>query len=76
MLFDPDRYYRLSQIINSPKSGEAGRIPVCETTWYKGIRQGRYPKGVRISENVVAWRGRDLNEVGGLNTGGEAGEGT
>ncbi|NLJ41875.1 MAG: AlpA family phage regulatory protein, partial [Clostridiales bacterium] len=31
-------------------------IPVSKTTWYNGVRSGRFPKGIRLSQNIVVWR--------------------
>lgn len=35
-------------------------IPVSKTTWWAGIKAGRYPAGVKISSRVTAWRIKDL----------------
>lgn len=49
-------FVRLSQILGNPKATPPlpAIIPVSKTTWFKGVREGRYPKpskkfGVRIS---------------------------
>jgi prophage regulatory protein len=35
-------------------------IPVCKSTWWKGIETGIYPKPVKIGVRSVAWRRRDI----------------
>jgi predicted DNA-binding transcriptional regulator AlpA len=35
-------------------------IPVSKTTWWAGIKAGRYPAGVKISSRVTAWRAEDV----------------
>ena len=30
-------------------------IPVSKTAWWEGIRQGRYPKGVKLAARTTAW---------------------
>ena len=37
-----------------------GLIPVGKSTWWAGIREGRYPAPVRISRHRVAWRAGDI----------------
>ncbi len=52
-----------------PKEGLA-RLPevleamgICKTTWYAGIKTGRYPKQVRPSAGTVAWRVEEIREL-------------
>ena len=37
-----------------------GPIPVSKSTWWAGIKAGRYPKPVKLSERVTAWRVEDI----------------
>lgn len=38
-------------------------IPVSKTTWYNGVRSGRLPKGIRLSQNIVVWRVEDIKNL-------------
>ena len=38
-------------------------IPVSKTTWWEGIKSGRYPKGIKLSERVTAWRAEDIRAL-------------
>jgi prophage regulatory protein len=38
-------------------------IPVCPSTWWKGIKKGIYPAPVKLSENVTAWRVEDIRAL-------------
>lgn len=38
-------------------------IPVSKTTWYNGVRSGRFPKSMRLSENIVVWRVEDIKNL-------------
>jgi len=60
-----DRMYRQSQILGNPKANPAidPIIPVSPSTWWKGIKAGRFPKGIKIAPRVTAWRGSDLRRV-------------
>lgn len=42
-------YLRLSQIIPSI-------IPVSKSTWWAGVKTGRYPRPVKLSMRCTAWR--------------------
>lgn len=35
-------------------------FPVSEATWHRGIKEGRYPKGVKLGPRVTAWRVADI----------------
>lgn len=35
-------------------------IPVGKTTWYNGIKSGIYPKPIRISKRLTAWKALDI----------------
>lgn len=30
-------------------------IPVGRTTWWNGVREGRYPPGIKLSPRTTAW---------------------
>jgi len=48
-------------------------IPICKSTFYAGIKQGRYPAPVKLSERTSAWRVEDIrNLIERHNKGGEA----
>jgi prophage regulatory protein len=31
-------------------------VPVSSATWWRGIKSGKFPKPVKLSERVTAWR--------------------
>jgi len=39
------------------------RIPVSKTAWWQGIKDGRYPQGIKLSVRTTAWRNCDLDEL-------------
>jgi len=43
--------------------GPTGIIPVSRSTWYAGIKDGRYPKPVRIGQRISAWRVDDIRAL-------------
>ena len=50
-------YLRLPNIIGDPKAEPPipAIIPISKSSWYSGVRAGRYPKPVKISPRCVAW---------------------
>jgi predicted DNA-binding transcriptional regulator AlpA len=38
-------------------------FPVGRSTWWAGVKSGRYPKPVKIGERCTAWRVEDLREL-------------
>lgn len=44
-------------------------IPVCKSTWWAGVKSGRYPQPYKLSPRVTVWRSEDIsaliNSLGG-----------
>jgi prophage regulatory protein len=38
-------------------------VPVSKSTWWAGVRTGRFPKSVKLSERITAWRAEDIHEL-------------
>lgn len=49
---------RLSSIL-APK----GPIPVGKSTWWDGVRSGRFPQPVKLGPRVTAWRTEDIRAL-------------
>lgn len=62
-------FLRLPQIIGRPANKERGipaipgLIPVARSTWWDGIKAGRYPKPVKIGARCTAWRVEDIRAL-------------
>ena len=37
-----------------------GPIPVSKSTWWAGVKDGRFPKPVKLSLRITAWRVEDI----------------
>jgi len=50
-------YVRLPQILGNPKADPPtpAIIPVSKSTWWAGVKSGRYPKPVKLSTRCTAW---------------------
>lgn len=56
-------YLRLPQIIGNPKAKPPipAVIPVSKSTWWAGVKSGRYPQPVRtLGRRITAWRVEDI----------------
>ena len=51
---------RLPSIIGDKEKKIPPLIPVCRSTWFAGIKSGRFPQPVKLSERVVAWRAEEV----------------
>ncbi len=38
-------------------------VPVSESTWWEGIRQGIYPSGRKLSSRTTGWRRSDIGKL-------------
>ncbi len=45
-------FLRLAQILEL--------IPVGRSTWWAGVRDGKFPKPLKLSEGVTCWRVEDI----------------
>lgn len=35
-------------------------IPVSKTTWWNGVKSGRFPKSVKLGPGITVWRAEDI----------------
>jgi prophage regulatory protein len=38
-------------------------FPVSKSTWWAGVKEGRFPKPVKLSEKISAWKVEDIKEL-------------
>lgn len=48
-------YLRLSQVLHY--------IPVSRSTWWAGMKTGRFPQGYKLGPNTTAWRAEDIRQL-------------
>lgn len=51
-------FVRLSTIL-APR----GPIPVSRSTWWAGVKSGRYPKPIKLGPRITAWRAEDIRKL-------------
>jgi predicted DNA-binding transcriptional regulator AlpA len=54
-LLNETGFLRLSQVLQF--------IPVGKTTWWSGVKTGRFPKPVKLGGRVTAWRVEDIKTL-------------
>jgi predicted DNA-binding transcriptional regulator AlpA len=54
-------FLRLNQIIGNKDAPAI--IPVSRSTWLTGVREGRFPKPVKLSKRTTAWRVSDIRAL-------------
>jgi prophage regulatory protein len=58
-------YVRLPQIIGDPNETPPtpAIIPVAKSTWWQGVKDGRFPKPVKLGPKTTAWRVEDIRSL-------------
>ncbi len=54
----PSGFVRLSSIL-APQ----GPIPVGRSTWWAGIKTGRFPRPVKLGPRTTAWKVEDIRKL-------------
>lgn len=40
-----------------------GPIPASKSTWWAGVKTGRFPKPVKLGPRITAWRAEDIDKL-------------
>lgn len=48
-------YVRLADIL-----APAGPLPISKSTWWAGVKEGRYPAAVKLGRRITAWKVEDI----------------
>ncbi|KTD59295.1 helix-turn-helix transcriptional regulator [Legionella shakespearei] len=38
-------------------------IPISKSTWWAGVKEGYFPKPIKLSPRVTAWRVEDIKQL-------------
>ena len=51
-------FLRLNQIVGDPEAVPPipALVPVSKSSWWAGVKSGRYPKSVKLGPRTTAWR--------------------
>ncbi|EFI50088.1 AlpA family phage regulatory protein [Afipia sp. 1NLS2] len=56
--YSNDRLLRLSAVL-----APAGPIPVSKSTWWAGVKSGRFPKPIKLGPRITAWRSEEIQAL-------------
>ncbi len=56
--FSETGFLRLNSIL-APN----GPIPVSKSTWWEGVKVGRFPKPIKLGPRTTAWRKEDIQAL-------------
>jgi prophage regulatory protein len=58
----PTGYLRLAQILGNPKSTPPipPLIPIGKSSWWEGVKTGRFPKPIKLGPRITVWRVEDI----------------
>ena len=56
--FPETGFVRLSQIL-----APAGPIPVAKSTWWQGVKDGRFPKPQKLGPRTTVWKVEDIRAL-------------
>jgi prophage regulatory protein len=61
----PTGYLRLPQIVGDAKAQPPipAIIPVSKSTWWAGVKAGRFPAPVKLGPRITAWRVEDIRTL-------------
>jgi prophage regulatory protein len=38
-------------------------FPIGKSTWWQGVKDGKYPKPVKLSDRITAWKVEDIKSL-------------
>ncbi len=58
-------FVRLNQIVGDPKADPPipAVIPVGRSTWWAGVKSGRYPKSIKLGPRTTVWKVEDIKRL-------------
>jgi len=57
------KFLRIDSIVGNKKKGIVGILPISKSTWWAGVKSGRYPKPVKISTRCTAWLAEEVDAM-------------
>ena len=56
-------FLRLKDIVGDRKDRIPAIIPVSRSTWLAGVKTGRFPQSIKLSERITVWRVEDIKAL-------------
>ena len=39
------------------------RMPISRAAWWLGVKEGRYPAGIKLSPRITVWKSSDIDRL-------------
>ena len=58
-------FLRLTQIVGNPKADPPipAIIPISKSSWWSGVRSGKYPKSIKLGPKTTVWHVDDIRDL-------------
>jgi len=53
-----DSFLRLNQIVGTKTT--PGIIPISKSSWWAGVKEGRFPQPIKLGKRTTVWRMSDI----------------
>jgi prophage regulatory protein len=50
-----DKLLRVSDVLS--------KVPVGRASWWKGVKEGRFPAGIKLGARTTCWRASDIDKL-------------
>ncbi|MEN6630768.1 MAG: AlpA family phage regulatory protein [Sulfuricella sp.] len=60
---DPKAIERARFKLRKPRSATRGLFPFSRSTWLNGVREGKFPKPVKLGPRTTVWRVEDIRAL-------------
>ncbi len=54
---------RLKDIIGDKKEGKAPLIPIGKSSWWSGVKSGKFPQPIKLGSRTTCWRESDIDAL-------------
>lgn len=58
-----DSFLRIYHILGDPRRDIPPIIPISKSSWWAGVKSGKYPQPVKLGPRTTAWRASDIQAV-------------
>lgn len=56
-------YLRIRQIVGDQARGIPGIVPIARSSWWAGVKSGKFPKPVKLGPKTTVWRAEDIRAL-------------
>jgi hypothetical protein len=56
-------FLRITHILGNPKTNTLPIIPVSKSTWWAGVKTGRFPQPIKLGPMITVWRVEDIRTL-------------